>query len=330
MLGFRAPTFSLVPESRWAVDVLADIGFTYSSSVLPARSPLFGDPTLPTTPFRWPNGLVELPCPVVRAERRRAPLPRRRLPARASRARRRPRRAAASVGASCSGSTATPTTSIPTRTFWVVPDAGRWGSRLLWYNRRRTFAKVESVLRGRRWLLRSATNRLHEVDCQPMSDRDFSQLDMVHRLPPAPLVDRFAYLRDLAPRPARRARRLRRRRLPELNEAAGALAPRAPRVRRRRELVGLDLDETGVADARARGYEAYAVDCRDADAVRALGLAPADLVVAGEVIEHLDDRGPFLDGLHALVAPGGLLVGHHAERARRSTNARRRCSATSR
>ena len=65
VLGFRAPTFSLVPESRWAVDVLADTGFTYSSSVLPARSPLFGDPTLPTTPFRWPNGLVELPCPVV-------------------------------------------------------------------------------------------------------------------------------------------------------------------------------------------------------------------------------------------------------------------------
>ena len=74
------------------------------------------------------------------------------------------------------------------------------------------------------------------------------------------------------------------------------------------ELVGLDLDEAGVADARTRGYEAYAVDCRDVDAVRALGIAPADVVVAGEVIEHLDDPGGFLDGLHALVAPGGLLV----------------------
>ena len=38
------------------------------------------------------------------------------------------------------------------------------------------------------------------------------------------------------------------------------------------------------------------------------GSPPADLVVAGEVIEHLDDPGSFLDGLHALVAPGGLLV----------------------
>jgi hypothetical protein len=42
--------------------------------------------------------------------------------------------------------------------------------------------------------------------------------------------------------------------------------------------------------------------------VRALGLAPADVVVAGEVIEHLDDAGAFLDGLHALLAPNGRLV----------------------
>ncbi len=44
------------------------------------------------------------------------------------------------------------------------------------------------------------------------------------------------------------------------------------------------------------------------EAVHALGIAPADVVVAGEVIEHLDDPGGFLDGVHALVKPGGLLV----------------------
>jgi hypothetical protein len=32
--------------------------------------------------------------------------------------------------------------------FWVVPEAGALGSRLLWYNRRRTFAKVDALLRG--------------------------------------------------------------------------------------------------------------------------------------------------------------------------------------
>src|SRR5204862_2870610 len=66
VVGFRAPIFSMVPESRWTTEVLADVGFTYSSSVLPAKNPLFGDPSLPITPFRWPSGVVELPCPVVR------------------------------------------------------------------------------------------------------------------------------------------------------------------------------------------------------------------------------------------------------------------------
>jgi 2-polyprenyl-3-methyl-5-hydroxy-6-metoxy-1,4-benzoquinol methylase len=140
-----------------------------------------------------------------------------------------------------------------------------------------------------------------------MTDADFTQLDMVHRLPPATLVDRFSYLCALA----------QRRRVVHvgfvdagcqlLNEQSGAwlhehLAGAAA------ELVGLDLDVAGVEDARRRGYAAHAVDCRDIEAVRALGLEPADLVVAGEVIEHLDDPGSFLDGLHALVAPGGLLV----------------------
>jgi polysaccharide deacetylase family protein (PEP-CTERM system associated) len=64
VIGFRAPTFSLVPATVWAVDVLAETGFEYSSSVLPARSPLYGWPGQSRTPYRWPSGLVELPCPV--------------------------------------------------------------------------------------------------------------------------------------------------------------------------------------------------------------------------------------------------------------------------
>ena len=38
----------------------------------------------------------------------------------------------------------------PDEPFWVVPEVGRLGSRLLWYNRRRTFAKVEALLARRR------------------------------------------------------------------------------------------------------------------------------------------------------------------------------------
>ncbi len=63
-VGYRAPFFSLVPSSRDVVGVLADLGFVYSSSVLPVANPQFGWPGAPTTPFRWPEGVVELPVPV--------------------------------------------------------------------------------------------------------------------------------------------------------------------------------------------------------------------------------------------------------------------------
>jgi SAM-dependent methyltransferase len=75
-----------------------------------------------------------------------------------------------------------------------------------------------------------------------------------------------------------------------------------------RELVGLDVSAAGVQAARDAGYEAYTVDCQDPDAVDGLRLAPAELVVAGEVLEHLDAPGRFLDAIRSLLAPGGRLV----------------------
>jgi len=74
------------------------------------------------------------------------------------------------------------------------------------------------------------------------------------------------------------------------------------------ELVGIDLDVDGVAEAVARGYEAYAADCCDVEAVAALDLQSADTVIAGEIIEHLDDPGGFLDAMHELCASDGVLV----------------------
>ncbi|MGI8421856.1 MAG: class I SAM-dependent methyltransferase [Gaiellaceae bacterium] len=65
-------------------------------------------------------------------------------------------------------------------------------------------------------------------------------------------------------------------------------------------LVGLDMSEEGVAAARAEGYEAYVVDAQSAEAVRALGLERADVVIAGEIVEHLDAPGPFLRALAEL------------------------------
>jgi SAM-dependent methyltransferase len=74
------------------------------------------------------------------------------------------------------------------------------------------------------------------------------------------------------------------------------------------DLVGLDLDEAGVAEAASEGYEAYPVDLQDAGSVLALQLVPADLVVAGEIIEHLDSPGQFLRAVKPLLKPTGSLI----------------------
>lgn len=66
VVGFRAPVFSLVKHTQWFVDDLKEMGFSYSSSVMPARTPLYGFPGAPQKPFKWQNGLIELPCPVGR------------------------------------------------------------------------------------------------------------------------------------------------------------------------------------------------------------------------------------------------------------------------
>lgn len=75
-----------------------------------------------------------------------------------------------------------------------------------------------------------------------------------------------------------------------------------------RELVGLDSSEEGVAAARAEGYDAHVVDLQSEDAVAALGLAPFEVIVAGEIVEHLDAPGPFLRALLRLAGEDGLLV----------------------
>jgi polysaccharide deacetylase family protein (PEP-CTERM system associated) len=147
--GFRAPTFSLVPASRWAVDELTELGFTYSSSVLPARSPLYGWPGQPHHPYRWPGGLVELPCPVASLGSllanpylggvyfRVLPWPAVRL----GLARSRPDEI---LWLYCH-----PYDFDPDEPFVPRGDVGRFGNRLLWVNRSGMAARVARVLAGR-------------------------------------------------------------------------------------------------------------------------------------------------------------------------------------
>ena len=74
------------------------------------------------------------------------------------------------------------------------------------------------------------------------------------------------------------------------------------------ELVGIDSSAHGVESARRRGYEAYVADLEDSEQVAALGLAPGELVLAGELIEHLANPGRMLSAIRPLLAEGGQLV----------------------
>ena len=65
VIGYRAPVFSLTPATAWAVEILKDQGFRYSSSILPAKNPLHGFADAPKIPFQWWNGLIEIPVPVI-------------------------------------------------------------------------------------------------------------------------------------------------------------------------------------------------------------------------------------------------------------------------
>jgi polysaccharide deacetylase family protein (PEP-CTERM system associated) len=64
--GYRAPCFSLTERTRWAYPILAEQGFTYSSSVLPARNPLYGWPGFGEAP-RMMEGVLEMPISLLSA-----------------------------------------------------------------------------------------------------------------------------------------------------------------------------------------------------------------------------------------------------------------------
>jgi len=70
VVGFRAPTFSVTTRTSWALDVLAETGFLYDSSIFPIRHDRYGVPGA----VRWahwargPGGgrILEIPPLVLR------------------------------------------------------------------------------------------------------------------------------------------------------------------------------------------------------------------------------------------------------------------------
>jgi len=57
--GFRAPSFSLNHSSSWVIDVLADNNYQYDSSIVPAKTRLYGIPNAETKPYKITSTMLE-------------------------------------------------------------------------------------------------------------------------------------------------------------------------------------------------------------------------------------------------------------------------------
>jgi polysaccharide deacetylase family protein (PEP-CTERM system associated) len=63
--GYRAPTWSVIRDSLWALDILLEEGFTYDSSIFPVHHDLYGIPGSSRYPWTYTSAdrktLLELP-----------------------------------------------------------------------------------------------------------------------------------------------------------------------------------------------------------------------------------------------------------------------------
>ncbi len=70
VLGFRAPTFSIVKETRWAWEIMLELGLAYDSSVYPIWHDRYGIPDAPRHPYialeKESQKLIEFPMPTLK------------------------------------------------------------------------------------------------------------------------------------------------------------------------------------------------------------------------------------------------------------------------
>ncbi len=65
--GYRAPSFSIVESTRWALDVLADEGYRYDASIFPIHHDRYGIADAPRHPHHVAGGrIVEVPASTFR------------------------------------------------------------------------------------------------------------------------------------------------------------------------------------------------------------------------------------------------------------------------
>ena len=75
VLGYRAPSFSIGRDNLWALDVLLEAGYRYSSSIYPIAHDHYGMPEAPRFAFypNGPDGLLEVPITTVQLLKRNLP-----------------------------------------------------------------------------------------------------------------------------------------------------------------------------------------------------------------------------------------------------------------
>lgn len=78
VLGYRAASYSITKKSLWALDILAESGFVYDSSIFPVRHDRYGMPDTPEHPYhlKTPAGysIIEFPLSTAKILNYRLPV----------------------------------------------------------------------------------------------------------------------------------------------------------------------------------------------------------------------------------------------------------------
>ena len=76
--GYRAASYSITEKSQWALDILAETGFIYDSSIFPVRHDRYGMPNTPEYPYslKTPSGrtIIEFPLSTAKIFNYRLPV----------------------------------------------------------------------------------------------------------------------------------------------------------------------------------------------------------------------------------------------------------------
>ncbi len=125
---------------------------------------------------------------------------------------------------------------------------------------------------------------------------EYSQRDMMRRLPKATHVERAEFLISMAAgKSVVHVGFVDTGYEVEQRLAGTWLHERLAKVAK--SIVGVDVNSTGIDSAKAAGYEAHCIDLSDPAADVSALAGHHDVIIAGEVIEHVENIGAFVRGI---------------------------------